>query len=61
MREKLILALACNAVAALCIGAAVCLMLKRMDGWGWLLFIAVLFGQVPKKDGQDKPAAEESK
>lgn len=33
-----------NIVSLVCIIAAISLMWKGVNGWGWLLFIAVIFG-----------------
>lgn len=45
-----------NIVSLVCIIAAITLMWKGVNGWGWLLFVAVIFGHTmgdSKKDKKD--------
>ncbi len=48
---KLLLA---NIVSLVCIVAAIALMWKGVSGWGWLLFVAVLFGHTKGNDKKDE-------
>ena len=41
--------LAANAVSIACVLSAFLLALKGVDGWGWFLAIAVLFGHTLSK------------
>lgn len=58
MHDTLVLvSIVVRALATLaCIGGAVYLMFHDKDGWGWLLFVAVIIGSyslVHKPDGQE--------
>lgn len=48
MNRKNAIAVSCNALAALCVIAAVVLACAGKEGWGWMLFLAYLVYQSPE-------------